>query len=133
MKHFTLIEFQHSAKAHALGIDNTMPKDASANAVRLIEQILDPLRTAYAQPIYINSGYRSPALNKAVGGAKNSHHILGMAADITAGNKASNRRLYQLILDLNLPFTQLINEHDFTWIHVSLDPNRVIRQTLSIK
>ena len=83
--------------------------------------VLDPLREAYGKPIKINSGYRSPALNKAMKGAANSHHMRGMAADITGGSKGENKKLFKLIQDLRLPFTQLIDEKDFQWVHISYD------------
>lgn len=120
MKHFTLDELTRSATARRLGIDNTPTRQATANLKQLVANILDPLREAYGAPIYVNSGYRCPALNRAVGGAAGSQHLTGEAADITAGSKAGNRRLYELLR--NLPVDQAINEHDFAWLHVSYGP-----------
>jgi hypothetical protein len=69
--------------------------------------------------ISIGSGYRSHELNHAVGGASTSQHLLGMAADITAGSKDGNRTLFELAQKLKLPYDQLIDERDYAWIHVS--------------
>ena len=81
------------------------------------------------KPIYVNSGYRSPALNKAVGGASGSMHLSGRAADITAGSAADNRRLYDLAISLGLPFYELIGEkYGFGWLHVSHCPERTQRK-----
>lgn len=85
----------------------------------LVENILDPLRERYGRPIFVNSGYRCPALNKAVNGSKTSQHVYGLAADITAGSAVKNKVLFKLIQDLNLPFDQLIDEKNYRWIHVS--------------
>lgn len=120
MKHFTLDELTRSATARRLGIDNTPTRQAAVNLERLVDNLLDPLREAYGAPIYVNSGYRCPALNRAVGGAAGSQHLTGEAADITAGSKAGNRRLYELLR--NLPVDQAINEHNFAWLHVSYGP-----------
>ena len=132
MQHFTFQEFERSDTAYRLGIDNAIPEAAKKSIAALVDNVLDPLRRAWGKPIYVNSGYRCPELNKAVGGAKGSHHLSGMAADITVGSKADNKRLYQLAIDLNLPFTQLIDESGFSWVHISHDPSNVKRQVLKM-
>ncbi|MDE6497934.1 MAG: peptidase M15 [Muribaculaceae bacterium] len=132
MQYFTFTEFERSATATRHAIDNTMPEAARRNVARLVDTVLDPLRRAWGRSITVTSGYRCPELNKAVGGSKNSHHLQGMAADITTGNRADNRRLFQLVLDLGLPFSQLIDENNFSWVHVSLDPANVKKQVLRL-
>lgn len=132
MKYFTFTEFERSDTATKYAIDNTMPESAKKNVAELVDKVLDPLREAWGKPITVTSGYRCPELNKAVGGAKTSHHLSGMAADISTGNKVDNRRLYDLVLKLGLPFTQLIDESNFSWVHISLDPANVKRQTLKL-
>lgn len=132
MKYFTFQEMEHSDTATRYAIDNTIPYNLKNNVASLIDHVLDPLREAWGRPLTVTSGYRSPALNKAVGGAATSHHMRGMAADITTGNKVDNRSLFRLILDLNLPFTQLIDEKGFSWVHVSYDPNDLKRQVLKL-
>lgn len=132
MKYFTFTEFERSATAYRIAIDNTIPEWAKRNIAALVDGVLDPLREAWGRPLTVTSGYRCPELNRAVGGSKTSHHLRGMAADISTGNKADNRKLFQLVLSLGLPFTQLIDEKDFSWVHVSLDPSDVKRQVLRL-
>ncbi len=118
MKHFTMAELTNSDTARALHIDNTPDATSADNLHTLVEMVLDPLRDAYGKPIYVNSGYRSPKLNKTIGGANRSQHMTGEAADITTGTKEGNRRLFAYIRD-NLPFDQLIDEYGYSWVHVS--------------
>lgn len=119
MRYFKLIEFTASATARELDIDNTPSKDAIENIEALVSKVLDPLRDAFGKPIYVKSGYRSVDLNMAVGGVKNSQHMKGEAADITVGSKEGNKWLFNYILD-NLPFDQLIDEYNYSWVHVSV-------------
>ena len=119
MKHFTIKELCRSATAERLGIDNTPPRSAVTALHELVDHVLDPLREAWGGPIHVNSGYRCPALNKAVGGTPYSQHQRGEAADITVGTPARNRRLLALIKRLNLPVDQCIDEKGCRWIHVS--------------
>ena len=132
MKYFSFQEMERSATATRFAIDNTIPENLKNNVARLVDNVLDPLREAWGRPLAVSSGYRCPALNRAVGGSATSHHMKGMAADITTGNKVDNRRLFQLIINLKLPFTQLIDERDFSWVHVSYDPENVKRQVLKL-
>lgn len=122
MKYFTIAELTRSTTAQLRGIDNTPSQQVIENLTALVENVLDPLREAWGAPIHVNSGYRCPALNKAVGGVPASQHMAGEAADITAGSQAQNQRLYQLLRQLNLPVDQAINEYDFRWLHVSYGP-----------
>lgn len=129
MKYFTIKELCRSTKAKKLGIDNTPTTQAVENMTRLINIVLDPLREAYGEAITVNSGYRCPELNKAVGGAKNSQHMTGEAADITVGTKEGNKWLFDYIKD-NLPYDQLIDEYDYSWVHVSLDADMCNRREI---
>ena len=133
-KFFTIDELTKSTTAQQKGIKNIPTKEVEQNLLALIENILDPLREAYGKPIIVTSGYRCPALNKAVGGASNSQHALGMAADIRTvqDTKEENKKLFDLIQKLKLPFDQLIDEYNFNWVHVSYS-NRNRRQVLKIK
>lgn len=119
MNYFTMKELVSSPTAESMGIDNIPPKDAENSLTKLAENVLAPLREAFGMPIYVNSGYRCAALNAAVGGVKGSQHIRGEAADITTGSKDGNVRLWRLLRKLKLPVDQAINEHDYSWIHVS--------------
>lgn len=132
MEHFTIDELTRSTVARMRHIDNTPPPEAVAALTALVDNILDPLRRAWGRPVTVTSGYRCHALNRAVGVSPTSHHLRGMAADITTCNNADNRRLFQLAIDLGLPFTQLIDERDFSWVHISYDPDNVKRQILRL-
>lgn len=134
MKWFTMNELCASDTASKKGIANKPGEAEKARLEVLTERVLDPLREAYGKPIKVNSGYRCEALNKAVGGARTSHHVKGMAADIagTPNTKAENRRLFELVQELGLPFTQLIDEKAFSWVHVSLDEGNVKKQVLHL-
>lgn len=85
MRYFTLKELTHSDTALRLGLDNTPGVTASDNLIYLVEKLLDPIRERYGAPIIVISGYRSPAVNEAVGGVATSQHLRGEAADISAG------------------------------------------------
>ena len=119
MRYFTLQELTRSATARRLGIYNTPPASAVKALNELVDNVLDPLREAWGGPIRVNSGYRCPALNKAVGGSPYSQHQRGEAADITVGTPSANRRLLALIKRLDLPVDQCIDEKGCRWIHVS--------------
>ena len=100
-----------------------MPKQGHQGLTSAKDQLLDPIREAWGKPIIVSSGYRCKELNALVGGVKNSHHLLGCAADLIAGNKADHRRLFKLIQQMQqagqIKFTQLIWEGDGRWIHIS--------------
>lgn len=134
MKYFTIKEFERSGTAQLLGIDNRVPVDLRPNIEALVDKVLDPLREAYGKPIRVTSGYRCPELNKVLNGAVNSHHMKALAADIVGrpATVSENKRIFQLVQKLNLPFTQLIDEQNFSWIHVSYDPKDVRRQILHL-
>ena len=133
MKYFTIKELTTSSTATRLKIDNTPTEEVVNNLESLVNNILDKIREAYGKPITVNSGYRCPKLNTAIGGSKTSQHITGKAADITVGNRQANRSLFQFIQKLDLPFDQLIDEYNYKWVHVSYDPNRNRKQILHLK
>jgi len=139
MKYFTIAELTRSETAQKLGFNNEPDSYARANLEKLIENILDPLREAYGAPIHVNSGYRCIKLNQAVKGSTTSYHLFGMAADITAIHKDRskrielNKKLFELCRDRDLPFTQLIDEYGYTWIHVAYAPNSKKHQILHLK
>ena len=122
MKYFTIKELCKSSTATQKGIDNTPNSEIVSNLEQLVDKVLDPLREEFGKSIIVNSGYRSPALNKAVKGATNSQHVSGYAADITTGSKFENERLFILAQKLDLPFDQLIDEKNYSWIHISHSP-----------
>ena len=127
MKYFSIEELISSATALREGIDNRPNKCAYHLLHVLVEQLLDPIREAWGEPIVVSSGYRCKELNTLIGGVKNSHHLLGCAADIIAGNRADHRKLFKLIVKMHqegqIRFTQLIWEGDGRWIHISYVPS----------
>lgn len=118
MKHFTLAELTYSDTAQAKRINNQPNRAQSDSLVALTENVLDPLRERCGRPILVNSGFRGPALNRAVGGAATSQHLKGEAADITVGSRSGNKQLFDIIRK-ELDFDQLINEQNYSWVHVS--------------
>ncbi|NDV81318.1 D-Ala-D-Ala carboxypeptidase family metallohydrolase [Bacteroides sp. 51] len=133
MKYFTIEELKHSDTAKNKRIDNTPPPKVVESLNNLVDNILDPLREAWGRPIHVNSGYRCSALNRAVRGASTSQHLKGEAADITTGSKEGNKKLFELIQTLDLPFDQLIDEKNYSWIHVSHRKENNRRQVLHLK
>jgi len=125
---FTLKELSKSETATRLGLDNTPDDTALNNLKTLCEKVLQPVRDHYGK-VTVNSGYRSPESNAAVGGSKTSDHCKGFAADIEVSGTA-NGDLAQYIKD-NFKFTQLILEFytqgipDSGWVHVSYDPSNL--------
>jgi len=121
MKYFTIEELTKSDTATRRGIDNTPTEEVKKNLTTLVDRVLDPLRAGWGAPIVVNSGYRSAALNEAVGGSKTSDHMTGRAADIEAADRtrASNAKLFALAQSLGLSFDQLIDESNFSWVHIS--------------
>ena len=135
MKYFTVNELCKSSTATKKGIVNVPSAEERANLEALIENVLDPLREAWGKPIIVNSGFRCERLNKAVGGAAGSQHKTGEAADIEAVTRdpADNRRLFELVLKLGLPFDQMINEFGYDWVHISFSRSRRRGQVLEAK
>src|SRR5574343_627287 len=81
-EHFTLEEFQFSDTAVRKGIDNSVPQDLLDN-VTLTAMGMERVRSILGKPIKVTSGYRGPKLNAAIGGAKSSAHMSGLACDFT--------------------------------------------------
>jgi zinc D-Ala-D-Ala carboxypeptidase len=135
-RNFTLAELLKSDTAvrHNLQEQFNPPIQIVNNLGALCVNVLQPLRDAVKQPIYVTSGYRCDRLNTIVGGSRNSQHRKGEAADIELeldGNlKAGNKLLFETIIALDLPFDQLINEFDYSWIHVSFTTRRKPRQQI---
>ena len=132
---FSLHELTKSETALRLDLDNTPDEQATENLRLLCEMVLQPVRDHYGKGVKVNSAYRSPESNAAVGGSKTSDHCKGMAADIEIPGVA-NADLAQWIMD-NLDYTQLILEFytpgipDSGWVHVSYDPDNLKKQELT--
>lgn len=117
--HFTLEELIASEIGARRGLDNTPGPVAQQNLVRLAK-FLEEVRKVLGKPITINSAYRGPEVNSAVGGAKNSQHLLGCAADIKVPDMNPDQ-VCRAIIQSNLQYDQLIREFD-SWTHISI-PN----------
>ena len=120
-KNFSRAEIEHSNTAKRLGISNEMSDKHLENMQRLIDNLIQPMRAAIG-PIRISSGYRSPKLNKAIGGSSRSQHSKGEALDLQFWEKGkmNNKVIYDWVLESGVEFDQMINEFDYSWIHISL-------------
>lgn len=139
--HFKLSEFVRSSTATARGIDNTPTLDVVSNLRQLCIHVLEPLRAFANQSsplggdkrgVVISSGYRSQELNKAVGGARESNHLYGYAADIRIPNMETGRTWFRWMMQ-NLHFDELIWERASStsstyWIHVAFRQGKPNRQ-----
>ena len=124
-QHFSFEEMIASDTAKAKGITNLPDTRAVINLAVLCIKILEPLRVAMGHPIKIGSGYRCPALNKAVGGVANSQHLTGQAADLCIdGDIEKGKRWFEWIRK-NCEYDQLIWEKNPKtgnyWVHVSFN------------
>jgi zinc D-Ala-D-Ala carboxypeptidase len=134
-ENFSLAEMVKSETALRQGLDNTPGDVEIANLKRLAENVLQPVRNHYKRGVKVNSGFRHPNVNAAVGGSRTSDHCKGMAADIEIPGVA-NAELAEWIKD-NLEYTQLILEFytpgvpDSGWVHVSYDPANLKKQVLT--
>lgn len=126
--HFTLDEFLVSQTASIQGIDNSPSQEHFDNLQALVEFVLDPFREMLGKPIIINSGYRSPALNRAVGGVTTSQHSRGQAADFIVRGMTVDQ-VVKAMRHSGLPFDQLIHEFG-RWTHVSYDPSLHRREVI---
>lgn len=131
-EHITLDEATKSNTALRLGIVN-VPNAEQLDAMVLVAlTCFEPIRTWFGQPIKVNSFFRCPELNKAVGGSTTSQHCKGEAVDMDGGSKESNKAIFDWA-KANLKFDQLINEYDYSWVHISFSKNGNRNQTLVIK
>lgn len=118
-QHFDLAEFTRSESAKREGLDNTPTSEHLENIKILCEKVLEPIRLRYGS-INISSGYRGKMLNHFIGGSVNSDHCVGRAADLDmddVGTGVTNKEIFCYIKD-NLEFDQLINEFNYSWVHV---------------
>ena len=129
-EHFTLEEMILSQTAARKDIDNT-PTPAIVANLRLTVATLEEIRTLLGVPILVSSGYRSPALNKAVGGSKISAHMQGLAADFTAPGFGTVLQVARKIAASEIAYDQLIYEFG-SWVHIGLSTEPLRQQNLSI-
>jgi zinc D-Ala-D-Ala carboxypeptidase len=117
--HFSLEELTFSSTAQRLGIDNT-PDAEAVQRLMVCAMGLEKIRALLGAPLHIDSGYRCPALNKAVGGVAKSAHVDGYAADFICPDYGSPLMIARAIAGSDIAFDQCICEG--TWCHVSFDP-----------
>jgi zinc D-Ala-D-Ala carboxypeptidase len=131
---FSLSELTKSESASRLGLDNEPTQEIISSLQALVNHILQPVRDKFG-PVVVTSGYRSPEVNKAIGGSATSDHCKGQAADFEVLGK-DNRELAIWIAE-NMQFTQLILEFykpgvpDSGWVHCSFDQGNLKRQVLT--
>jgi uncharacterized protein YcbK (DUF882 family) len=125
-RNFSLDEFTRSETAEKLNIDNSIPEKYVANVHNLAVNVLQPTRDKIGA-LRINSGFRCPELNRAVGGVETSHHLTAHAADIYPIAKHKLKETFLFIRD-NLKYTQLILYPNF--IHVSYIPSNLKKQVI---
>ena len=125
-RHFSFAEFTKSDTARRYHIINEITDwEVRDNIIALVENLLQPLRDACGQPLFINSGYRCRELNEKVGGVESSQHRKGEAADVGCSNPLE---LARLVLKLNLPFDQ--KGLYPTFLHLSYTDNKENRREI---
>ena len=128
-KNFSLHEFTKSVSAIRGGIENSPTPEHIRNIQLLVKYVLQPLREALKSPIRITSGYSSEALNKLIKGSHRivkgkyvatSQHCRGQASDIQfkVDGVMNNKIIWDKVIELGLPFDQMINEFEYSWIHI---------------
>lgn len=129
-EHFTLAEFTDSQTALRKGISN-MPSEMAIANLHRVADVLEQVRALFGKPLVISSGYRSPALNSAVGGASSSAHLTGLAADFTVPGMTP-RETARAIAKSNIKFDQMIVEFG-AWVHIGLSQGPLRQEILTAK
>ena len=128
-KYFTLEEMTASNTAIRRGINN-VPTGSAMQALAYTATRMDTVRALLGHPIRVSSGYRSPALNKVIGGSNNSAHTLGYAVDFTCPGYGSPKDICKAIMAANIQYDQLIYEG--TWVHISFDPKNRMQELTAV-
>ena len=131
-KHLSFEECTHSETADKLGIVNNNPNLSVIENMKLLaDKVFEPIREHFNAPINVSSMYKGLNLNQAVKGSITSQHCSGQAMDIDS-TKPTNKEIFDYIKK-NLEFDQLINEHDYSWVHVSYTNGKNRKQVLKAK
>jgi uncharacterized protein YcbK (DUF882 family) len=131
-KYVSYNEATKSQTAIRHGIKNE-PNDEQLQNMKIVAiKCFDPIREFYKRPLRVSSFYRCEELNKLVKGAKNSQHLKGQAIDIDAGSIQENKKIFEWAKD-NLEYDQLINEYNFSWVHISYNQGKNRKQIVVIK
>ena len=128
MLNFTISELVKSDTAEQHGINNTPDINSLDNLLELIFYVLQPLRDKLGKPMVITSGYRNSQVNKLVGGANNSGHLYGQAADFIVKGMTP-AQVVEFVKNSGIEFDQLLNEYD-QWTHISFNKGHNRRQVL---
>ena len=134
-KHLSFEECTKSSTADKLGIINNNPNESVIENMKLLaEKVFEPIREHFGKPIHVSSMFRGMPLNQAVKGSITSQHCSGQAMDIDMDSKGkpTNKEVFDYI-KANLEFDQLINEFDYSWIHVSYVKGKNRKQVLKAK
>lgn len=131
-EHITYDEATISPTGLRLGITNEPTPDILEKMKEVAEACFEPCRKWYGKPIKVNSFYRCTLLNEKVGGSATSQHVKGEAIDMSGGSKEENKKIFDWC-KANLVFDQLINEYDYSWVHISFSKGKNRNQTLIIK
>lgn len=119
-EHFSLSELTNSSTAQRKGIDNSAPQAIVEN-LKLLAGGLEKVRSLLGSPLHIDSGYRCPALNSAVGGAGHSAHMDGYAADFTCAPFGTPLEIVKAVISSDIDYDKIIEEG--TWVHISFAPS----------
>lgn len=131
-EHISYEEASRSQTSVRKGILNIPNEHELKNMEIVAKACFEPLREWYGKPLMVSSFFRCEALNSAIGGQRNSQHVQGKAIDIDTGSKEENEKLFNWA-KLNLKFDQLLDEFDFSWVHISFDIGHNRNQVIHIK
>jgi len=131
-KYVSYDEATKSQTAIRHGIKNEPNEQELLNMKIVAVKCFDPIRENYGKPLKVSSFFRCAELNKKVGGAPTSQHVKGQAIDIDAGSKQENKKIFEFA-KANLDFDQLIDEYDFSWVHISYNQGKNRKQIVVIK
>lgn len=135
-KNFTLNEFLRSDTASKYNINNKPNKEQLDNLSFVAEQ-LEVIRSYYNKPIFISSGFRTKELNTLLKGSKTSQHMQGLAVDINLKTKDENKIFFNLVNKLiqekKIKVYQLIDEKNYSWIHIGFNKTNPKGQILHLK
>lgn len=130
--HITYEEATRSQTAIRHKIDNTPDEDTLNRMEIVAKACFEPIREWYGRPLRVSSFYRCEELNKKIGGSKTSQHVKGEAIDIDTGSREENEKIFNWA-KLNLKYDQLINEYDFSWVHISFSLGSNRNQSFEVK
>lgn len=127
---FSISELITSDTAARYNINNMPDIRALDSMLELIYYVLQPLREIIKKPMKITSGFRNSQVNRLVGGAKNSQHVTGQAADFTIDDMTP-AQVIEIVKKSGIEFDQVINEYN-KWTHISFNKGKNRKQVLKI-